>query len=78
MEPEVKLFLKIIVKCIGMLVLWMLLNTYFGIKLGLLFLDEKITWWHGLYYVCMIASFIWVLRYITKKWKEMPEFEPHD
>jgi hypothetical protein len=25
----------------------------------------------------MIASFIWVVRYILKKWKEMPEFEPH-
>ena len=77
MEPEVKLFLIIIMKCISMLLLWMLLNTFFGIKLGLLFLDEKITWWNALYYVCMIGSFIWVIRYIIRKWKQMPEFEPH-
>jgi len=78
MEPEVKLFLKIIMQCISMLLLWMLLNTFFGIKLGLLFLDEKITWWNAVYYVCMIGSFIWVIRYIIRKWKQMPEFEPHD
>ena len=78
MEPEVKLFLKIIIQCIGMLLLWMLLNTFFGIKMGLLFLDEKITIWNGVYYLCMTASFIWVVRYILRKWKQMPEFEPHD
>ena len=78
MEPEVKAFLKIILQSIGMLFLWMLANTFFGIKLGLLFLDEKITIWHGVYYLCMIGSFVLVVKYILKKWKQMPEFEPHD
>jgi hypothetical protein len=78
MEPEIKLFLKIIVQSISMLLLWMLLNTYFGIKLGLLFFDEGVSIWHWVYYILMIASFVWVIRYILKKWKQMPEFEPHD
>ena len=78
MEPEVKAFLKILVQCIIMLILWMLANTFFGIKLGLLFLDEKVSWRNAVYYVGMIGSFIWVIRYILKKWKQMPEFEPHD
>ena len=78
MEPEVKAFLIIIVQCLSMLLLWMLVNTFFGIKLGLLFFDEGVTVWHFVYYACMIASFAWVVWYILKKWKEMPEFEPHD
>lgn len=73
-----KAFFRIIFQCISMLMLWMLLNTFFGIKLGLLFLDEGISVWKGVYYVLMIASFAWVVRYIMKKWKQMPEFEPHD
>jgi hypothetical protein len=77
MEPEVKAFLRIIFQCLSMLLLWMLLNTFFGIKLGLLFFDEGVSVWHIVYYICMIASFVWVIRYILKKWKEMPEFEPH-
>lgn len=78
MEPEIKLFLKILVQCISMLLLWMLLNTFFGIKLGLLFFDNGLSVWNVVYYACMIASFVWVVRYIVKKWKQMPEFEPHD
>jgi drug/metabolite transporter (DMT)-like permease len=58
--------------------LWMLLNTFFGIKLGLLFLDEKITIWHGIYYIGMIASFVWVWRHVRKKWKNLPDFTGED
>jgi Ca2+/Na+ antiporter len=74
MEPDVKKFLSVIVQTMSMTVLWMLLNTVFGIKMGLLFLDEKITIWHGVYYLCLIASFIWLVLYIRKKWKEVPSF----
>lgn len=75
MEPEVKRFLKLIAKSIALLICWMLLNTWFGIKMGLLFLDEKITAWHGVYYVLMIASFTWLLYYVKKMWKGAPDFD---
>jgi len=55
--------------------LWMLLNTFFGIKLGLLFLDEEVTYWHGIYYAAMIGSFIWVFRHLSKKWKKLPPLD---
>jgi uncharacterized membrane protein YcaP (DUF421 family) len=58
----------------SLMLLWMLLNTFFGIKLGLLFLDEEITIWHGVYYVCMLVSFFFVLRHIIAKWKKVPRF----
>jgi phosphoglycerol transferase MdoB-like AlkP superfamily enzyme len=74
MEPEVRKFLAVIVQCISMGLLWMLLNTFFGIKLGLLFLDEKITIWHYVYYACLIASFIALVWYIRNKIKSVPKF----
>ncbi len=54
------------------MVLWMMLNAFFGIKLGLMFLDEEITIWHGVYYLCMLVSFFFVMRYIIAKWKKVP------
>lgn len=74
MEPDVKKFLAVIVQCISMGLLWMLLNTFFGIKLGYLFLDEELTIWHAVYYVGMVASFIAVFVYIRKKIKSVPKF----
>jgi len=77
-EPEVSKFLTLLMQCISMLLLWMLLNTYFGIKLGYLFLEKPLTVWHAVYYVAMLASFGWVLRFILKKWRQMPRFEGPD
>jgi uncharacterized membrane protein YcaP (DUF421 family) len=72
LEPVVRLFLKTIVQTMSMMLLWMLLNAFFGIKLGLMFLDEEITIWHGVYYLCMLVSFYFVMRYILAKWKHVP------
>ncbi|TAD85638.1 MAG: hypothetical protein EAY75_10830 [Bacteroidetes bacterium] len=74
MEPEVSKFLTLLMQCISMLLFWMLLNTFFGIKMGYLFLEKPLTVWHAVYYVGMVASFVWVLRYILKKWRQMPRF----
>lgn len=75
LEPDVRIFLTTIVQSMSWIFLWMLLNTFFGIKLGLLFLDEKVTAWHIVYYVGMVGSFIWVLRHIIAKWKKVPNFD---
>lgn len=54
--------------------LWLLLNTFFGIKLELLFFEDGFTIWHGVYYVCMIVSFILIFRYLSGMWKKVPKF----
>lgn len=74
MEPEVRKFLAVIVQCISMGLLWMLINTFFGIKLGLLFLDGEITVWHYVYYALLIASFVALVWYIRNKIKSVPKF----
>lgn len=73
-EPNVSLFLKTIVQSLSLILLWLLLNIFFGIRLGLLFLDEKITIWHGVYYLGMIISFVWVFRHLLARWKKVPDF----
>lgn len=78
MEPEVRKFLAVIVQCISMALLWMLLNTLFGIKLGLMFLDEEVTVWHAVYYGCMLVSFVGLVWYIRNKIRSLPEFRPDE
>lgn len=56
------------------MVLWMLTNTFFGIKLGLLFFEECITVWNILYYIGMLVSFVVIFRHIMAKWKKVPKF----
>ncbi len=75
MEPEVRAFLARIVQTISLVILWMFINTLIGIKWGYLFLDGKITVWHIVYYVLMIASGIWLLIYLLRKWKNAPKYD---
>ena len=74
MEPNVSLFLKTIVQSLSLILVWFLLNIFFGIRLELLFLDGKITIWHGVYYLCMVVSFVWLFRHLLAKWKKVPDF----
>ena len=74
MEPEVRAFLTRIVQTISLVLLWMLTNTLFGIKMGYLFLDGKIIVWHIVYYVLMIATGIWLFIYLMRKWKNAPKY----
>jgi uncharacterized membrane protein YcaP (DUF421 family) len=74
LEPEVRIFLVTIVQSMSWMLLWMLTNTFFGIKLGLLFFDDGVTFWHIVYYIAMLGSFIWIFRHIMAKWKKVPKF----
>jgi hypothetical protein len=76
MEPEVRIFLKTIVQTVSMGLLWMMVHTWLGIKEGLLFPEGEITLWHWVYYLALVLSFLWVLRYVIRKWKQVPKFGP--
>jgi Ca2+/Na+ antiporter len=75
MEQEVRQFLAIIVRSMSMVLLWMMVQTLFGIKMGYLFLDEQITVWHGVYYLFLAGSFVWVFRYVRRQVMQMPRFD---
>ena len=74
MEPEVRLFLRTIVQTVSCTILWMMLVTWFGIKEGLLFFDGGVTLWAIVFYILMIGSFIYLLRYLLRLWLKVPKF----
>lgn len=75
MEPEIRAFLIRIIQTISLVLFWMLTNSLFGIKMGYMFWDEKITLGNIIYYVLMIASGIWVFWYLRRKWKRAPIYD---
>ena len=75
MEPEVRAFLLRILQTISLVLFWMLTNSFFGIKLGYLFLEGQLSVWHMVYYIFMIGSGIWILVYLLRKWKKAPTYD---
>lgn len=75
MEPEVRAFLVRIMQTISWALLWMLTNTFFGIKMGLLFAEDGITVWTVVYYVLMVATGITLFIFLRRKWKHAPKFD---
>jgi hypothetical protein len=78
MEPEVSAFLARIAKSISLVLLWMLINTYFGNWRDLFFLDGPVTAWHIVFYVWFVVSGIGLYWYIIKIWKQAPVYDPKE
>ncbi|MEO5944888.1 MAG: hypothetical protein ABIP30_09010 [Ferruginibacter sp.] len=68
-EDDIKGFLVLIVNTIAVIIIWMLANVLVGIYLGYGFFEDKISWKNIVYYISCIASFVFLVRYIRRKWK---------
>lgn len=75
MEPEVSAFLARIAKSISLVLLWMLINTLFGIKKGYFFIDEKLSTGNIVFYIWFIGSLVLLMWYIMKIWKRAPVYD---
>jgi hypothetical protein len=69
MEPEIRNYLLKIANSMAVILLWMLLNTVIGIKYGLAFFDDAPGWKNYVYYAGCLATFMLVVWYLWKKWK---------
>jgi hypothetical protein len=78
MEPEVGAFLARIAKSISLILLWMLINTYFGVRKELFFLEGKITSGHMIFYAWFILSGILLFWFIVRLWKYAPVYDPKE
>lgn len=58
--------------------LWMLMVLSLGIQHHLLFWGTKAWYWHLLFYIFFVASFLYTYRYIRRKAKEMPKINPEE
>jgi hypothetical protein len=69
MEDETRQFLIKIVQTISIIILWMMLNVFFGLYKQLGFFTNKPGWQNWLYYVLAVVSLIWLVIHIKRKWK---------
>jgi hypothetical protein len=69
MDEETILFLKRIAESIGIILIWMLFNVFFGMYKKFAFLENIPLWQNILYYVLSLATGIFVYIHIVKKWK---------
>lgn len=69
MDEETRKFLILIVNTISIVFIWMMANVIVGIYFGLGFFEGSPTWKNILYYIFLIASFLFLLKHIIRKWK---------
>ena len=73
MDPDIKAFLLLIVNSLSMGILWMFVNMTFGIYFGFAFFENTPTIGNFIYWIFLIISFIFLIRYYKKKWKGWKE-----
>ncbi len=73
MDPDIKAFLLLIVNSLSMGILWMFVNMTFGIYYGFAFFENTPTIGNFIYWIFLIISFIFLIRYYKKKWKGWKE-----
>lgn len=69
MEPEVREFLARISKTIGVVVLWMFINSTVGIMFGWAFTNGHVTTGNIIFYIWFVVSLAAMLWLIWKLWK---------
>lgn len=68
MEDETREFLVKIANTIAIVLLWMMLNVFFGIYKELGIIQGAFTWKNGLYYLLAIATLVLLILHIKRKW----------
>lgn len=67
-EDETRNFLVKIANTIAIILLWMMLNVFFGIYKELGIVSGSFTWQNSLYYLLAAATFVWLILHIKRKW----------
>ncbi len=69
MEDETRGFLVRIINTIAIILLWMMLNVFFGIYKNYAFFDTIPNWKNYLFYVFSIISLVILVIHLRRKWK---------
>lgn len=67
-EPTTQKFFILIVNTIAIVLIWMMVNVVIGIYFELAFFKKLPSWKNILYYLAVIASGIYLTKYLVKKW----------
>lgn len=68
-DDDAKEFLIRIVNTIAVVMLWLISNVFFGFYKDYAFFEKKVNWTNYLFYAFSVASFIWLVSYLRRKWK---------
>jgi hypothetical protein len=74
-EPGVRKYLIRILNTLSLGLLWMALNSTFGIMYGYAFVLDTITTGNIVFYIWFMLSLIALLWWILKKWSEPIDFD---
>jgi hypothetical protein len=69
MEPEVREFLQRISLSLGIGILWLILNSTFGIMLDYAFVYDHISTGNTIFYIWFFASLLFMIGLYRKLWK---------
>ncbi len=69
MEDETRDFLVRILNTISYVLIWMLLNVFFGFYMNFAFFENNSNWTNWLFYTLSLASLIWLILLLKRKWK---------
>ena len=69
MEDNTREFLVRIMQTISLLLLWMMLNVFAGMYIGLAYFEDTPGWKNYVYYVLSLASLIALILHLKRKWK---------
>jgi hypothetical protein len=70
MEPDIREFFKRLSLCIGLLVVWMMINMTIGVKLGYAFFDKSVQTGNIIFYIWVLLSFIVMVKLFFRIWKK--------
>ena len=75
MEPGIKEYLTRIINTLAVGLLWMAINTSFGIMYDYAFVHEQVMPGNIFFYVWFIASLVGFLWWVIRLWKKPIDFE---
>ena len=68
-EDETREFLVRILQTISIVLLWMVLNVFFGFYKDYAFFDRHPNWTNFLFYILSAASLVMLIIHLRRKWK---------
>jgi len=68
-EPDIKSFLSKVASSISIGLLWMLVNTTFGIGFNFAFFEGRPTIGNYIFYTWLLVSLVLLIIFYRKKWK---------
>jgi hypothetical protein len=73
MEPEIALYLRKIVWSLSAIMVWMLVNIFFGIQKGYMLFEEGHTFGSVIFYLWLSGSFYALFKLYKRHWRQKQE-----